>query len=389
MVTLSTTRRLAGFVFTRNMAMPRSKLAELSPVAHGALDYAELARLGLKPDELNDFSANSNPYGPHPAVLAALADALQADRLARYPDRDCLALRAALAAVDETPPETILPGNGATELIHLIALAMVKPGSRQVVIGPTFGQYAHAIRLAGGEVIEYRPPVSTPPLRLEAEAVATALRRWQPAGVWLCNPNNPTGQQWNAAELAHLRAATPEAVWIVDESYRYFTAVPTPLTGWSGDENLILLRSLTKDQALAGLRLGYVIAALAVITALRAAQPTWSVNTLAQVAGVAALQPEVLAWRDDTLTSLHRHAAKLWAGLTEWGYPVLPTATPYALVQVADAARWRERLLFQGVQVRDCASFGLPQYARIAARRPEENKRLLSAVKNLVETKQF
>lgn len=359
--------------------MPRPKLAELSPVAHGAFDYAELARLGLQPDKLIDFSANSNPYGPHPTVLTALADALQADRLARYPDRDCLALRAALAAVDETPPETILPGNGATELIHLIALALVEPGSRQVVIGPTFGQYAHAIRLAGGKVIEYRP---SPDLRFEAEAVAAALRRWQPDGVWLCNPNNPTGQQWSATELAHLRAAVPKALWVVDESYRYFTAAPTPLTGWSGDENLILLRSLTKDQALAGLRLGYVIAAPAVITALRAAQPTWSVNTLAQVAGVAALQPAVLAWRDDTLARLGRHAAELWAGLTEWGYPVLPSATPYALVQVAEAATWRERLLFQGVQVRDCAFFGLPQYARIAARRPEENERLLNAIKN-------
>lgn len=363
--------------------MPRPKLAELSPIAHGALDYAELARLGLKPDKLIDFSANSNPYGPHPTVLAALADALQAGRLARYPDRDCLALRAALAAVDETPPETILPGNGATELIHLIALALVEPGSRQVVIGPTFGQYAHALRLAGAEVIEYRPPAACPPLRLEAEIVAAALRRWQPAGVWLCNPNNPTGQQWHATELAHLRVAAPKALWVVDESYRYFTAAPTPLTGWSGDENLILLRSLTKDQALAGLRLGYVIAAPAVITALQTVQPTWSVNTLAQVAGVAALQPEVLAWRDRTLVCLRQHAAELWPGLSELGYPVLPTATPYALVQVAQTATWRERLLFQGVQVRDCASFGLPQYARIAARRPEENQRLLSAIKNL------
>jgi threonine-phosphate decarboxylase len=155
------------------------------------------------------------------------------------------------------------------------------------------------------------------------------------------------------------------------------------LTGWTGDKNLILLRSLTKDQALAGLRLGYVIAAPAIITALRTVQPTWSVNTLAQVAGLAALQPEVLAWRDDTLTCLHRHAAELWAGLAELGYPALPTATPYALVQVTDTATWRERLLFQGVQVRDCASFGLPQYARIAARRPEENERLLSAVKDI------
>jgi histidinol-phosphate aminotransferase len=364
------------------MKLSSSNLAALSPVVHGARDYGELARLGLSPDEVIDFSANSNPYGPHPAVLAAVAQALHPARLARYPDRDCLALRAAIARVDERPDETILPGNGATELIHLIALACVEPGSRHLVVAPTFGQYAHAIRIAGGDVIELRPPAASPDLRFEVEAVATAIRYWQPDGIWLCNPNNPTGQQWTAAELAHLRAADPTrpAWWIVDESYRYFAAEPTPLTAWAEGETLLILRSLTKDQALAGLRLGYVLAAPAVIRALRAVQPSWSVNTLAQVAGVAALQAPVLTWRQQTLASLRQHAAELWAGLTALGYNILPTATPYALVVVENAAGLRQQLLRHGLQVRDCASFGLPHHLRLAARRPEENERLLKAM---------
>ena len=359
-----------------------SELATLSPVVHGAPDYGELARLGLHPDEVIDFSANSNPYGPHPAVLAAVAEALEPARLARYPDRDCLALRAAIARVDEQPEETILPGNGATELIHLIALACVQPGSRHLIIAPTFGQYAHAIRLAGGQVIEVRPSAASPDLRFEVEAVAAAIRRGQPDGIWLCNPNNPTGQQWTAAELTHLRAAAPaqRAWWVIDESYRYFAAEPVPLTSWAEGENLIILRSLTKDQALAGLRLGYVRAAPAVIRALRAVQPSWSVNTLAQLAGVAALQAPVLAWRQQTLDSLRQHAAELWAGLAALGYNVLPTATPYALVAVENAAELRQQLLRRGLQVRDCASFGLSHHLRLAARRPEENERLLRAM---------
>jgi histidinol-phosphate/aromatic aminotransferase/cobyric acid decarboxylase-like protein len=181
--------------------------------------------------------------------------------------------------------------------------------------------------------------------------------------------------------LTYLRGAAPDALWIIDESYRYFAAAPTSLAGWAEGDKLILLRSLTKDQALAGLRLGYVIAAPAVITRLRAVQPTWSVNTLAQIAGVAALQEPVLTWRQHTLICLRQQAADLWASLAELGYSVLPTATPYTLVKVANAADWRRRLLCQGVQVRDCASFGLPQHVRIAARRPEENERLLIAVK--------
>jgi histidinol-phosphate/aromatic aminotransferase/cobyric acid decarboxylase-like protein len=143
---------------------------------------------------------------------------------------------------------------------------------------------------------------------------------------------------------------------------------------------LIILRSLTKDQALAGLRLGYVLAAPAVIRALRAVQPSWSVNTLAQLAGVAALQAPVLAWRQQTLDSLRQHAAELWTGLAALGYDVLPTATSYALVAVENAAELRQQLLRRGLQMRDCASFGLPHHLRLAARRPEENERLLRAM---------
>jgi histidinol-phosphate aminotransferase len=360
-----------------------STLTTLSPVVHGACDYGELARLGLPPAEVLDFSANSNPYGPHPAVLAAVRAAIDSATLGHYPDRDCLALRAAIAAADQTSSARILPGNGATELIHLLALALIEPGSRHLIAAPTFGQYAHAIRLLGGEVIEYRP--ASPQFRFEAEAVAAAIRRWQPDGIWLCNPNNPTGQQWNAAELAHLRAADPSqrAWWVIDESYRYFAAAPTPLAGWAEGDNLIILRSLTKDQALAGLRLGYVMAAPAVIAALRAAQPTWSVNALAQVAGVAALQEPVLAWREQSLDCLRRHAVELWARLTGLLYAVLPTDTTYTLVAVENAAAFRQELLQYGLQVRDCASFGLPQHVRIAARRPEENERLVATVINL------
>src|SRR6185503_20175948 len=145
-------------------------------------------------------------------------------------------------------------------------------------------------------------------------------------------------------------------------------AQPTPLSDWAEGENLIILRSLTKDHALAGLRLGYVIAAPPLIAALRAVQPTWSVNTLAQIAGTAALQAPVLAWREQTLTCLRQHAAELWDNLRQQDYRVLPTAATYTLVEVKNGAAFRQHLLRQGLQVRDCASFGLPQHVRIAAR---------------------
>jgi histidinol-phosphate/aromatic aminotransferase/cobyric acid decarboxylase-like protein len=119
------------------------------------------------------------------------------------------------------------------------------------------------------------------------------------------------------------------------------------------------------------------------IAALRAAQPTWSVNALAQVAGVAALQEPVLAWRQQSLDCLRQHAVELWARFTGLLYAVLPTDTTYTLVAVENAAALRQELLRHGLQVRDCTSFGLPQHVRIAARRPEENERLIAAIINL------
>jgi histidinol-phosphate/aromatic aminotransferase/cobyric acid decarboxylase-like protein len=143
---------------------------------------------------------------------------------------------------------------------------------------------------------------------------------------------------------------------------------------------MIIIRSLTKDHGLAGLRLGYAIARPEYIEILRAVQPPWSVNSLAQVAGVAALQPDVSTWRRQSLAQLHHHAADLWNSLSQMGFRVLPTSTTYALVEVDHAAILRRSLLAHGLLVRDCTSFGLPAYIRIAARLPEENERLLAAL---------
>lgn len=360
----------------------RSTLATLPPSIHGARDYGELARLGLSPDTVIDFSANSNPYGPHPAVLQAVAAAVSAATLARYPDRDCLALRQAIAAAEDVPIDHILPTNGASELIQLIALAFVPLGSRQLILAPTFGEYARAIHLMGGLIQEHRPPQAD--LRFKVEAIVAAIRAYWPDGVWLCTPNNPTGQQWTSAELAHLRAADPagRVLWLIDESYRYFGPAgeqqPARL-----DQNVVIIRSLTKEHGLAGLRLGYALARPELIAALRAVQPPWSVNTLAQTAGVAALQPEVLAWRAHSLAHLQRHAAELWAGLAALGLKVWPTSTPYALLEVGHAAAFRQALLAQGLLVRDGASFGLPTHVRISAQLPAENERLLVGIKTL------
>ncbi|MBP1464140.1 aminotransferase class I/II-fold pyridoxal phosphate-dependent enzyme [Candidatus Chloroploca sp. M-50] len=119
-------------------------------VVHGALDERELAALGVQPDSVLDFSSNLNPFGPPAGVRAALATLDPAP----YPDRSCVRLRQALAERHACEPEAILPGNGANELIHLVARALLHPGDSVFVIGPTYGEYAYASRLMGAHVVE-------------------------------------------------------------------------------------------------------------------------------------------------------------------------------------------------------------------------------------------
>jgi histidinol-phosphate/aromatic aminotransferase/cobyric acid decarboxylase-like protein len=271
-----------------------------------------------------------------------------------------------------------LPGNGSAELIQMIALAFAQSGSRHLIIAPTFGEYDRALYLMEGRVREFRPETG---LRFEPEAVIAAAKKYRPDTVWLCNPNNPTGQQWQADELDALQAAAPNALWIIDEAYRHFSV--QTVSAWTGAPNRLVLRSLTKDYTLAGIRLGYIVAAPEIITALRKVQIPWSVNSLAQIAGAAALQPSTRAWCEQTLADLRAHAAQLWDDLRLPGLEVCHTDTTFALINVGSAAQFRARLLSRRLLVRDATSFGLPRYVRVAARLPEENRQLVEAVRQI------
>lgn len=366
---------------TNQILTPRPVLKAIPPSIHGARDHDELARLDLHPDEVIDFSTNANPYGPAPLVLQAVQAAITAETLGSYPDRGCLALKRIIAAVDNVPTNHILPGNGTAELIQTIALAFVQPGTTHLLVTPTFGEYVRAIQLMEGLVHEYRP--ATPELRFCMDDVTTAIRSLKPASIWLCNPNNPTGQHWSTAQLAELRTAGPDALWVIDEAYQHFLAQPEPIS--TPAPNQIILRSMTKAYALAGLRLGYAVAPPAIIEVLRSVQPPWSVNSLAQIAGVAALQAPTQTWRDQTLAELRQHAHHLWHDLEGLGLNVLPTDTTFTLVEVNNATDFRRRLLKRRLLVRDATSFGLPRHVRIAARRPEENHLLVEAIRQLRE----
>jgi L-threonine-O-3-phosphate decarboxylase len=354
---------------------PRPEVIDTALAYHGALDYAELERLGLHPEDVLDFSVNSNPYGPPPAVWRALADV----PLARYPDREALALRRALAERLNVPPDRIVAGNGTAELFWLVALAFLRAGDRVLILEPTFGEYRRVAGLMGARVAAWdaRPELA---FRVEPEEVARRLGELRHRLAFVCNPNNPTGTLLPPEAIRAWADAHPDTLFVVDEAYLAFA--PEIRSALTQDvANVVVLRSMTKDYGLAGLRLGYAVGQEAVIAALRQVRPAWNVNALAQAAGVAALADE--AHLRDSMAMLRQAKAELAIALAELGLSPLPSAVHFFLVHVGDGGAFRQALLKEGILVRDCASFGLPAYVRIATRRPEENARLLAAITRL------
>jgi histidinol-phosphate aminotransferase len=348
---------------------------------HGGIGDAELRALGLRRADILDFSASTNPLGPSPRVAEALTGLAAGGDLGRYPDDGCPRLREALAVHTGCSPDQLIVANGSVEILWLLALAYLGPGDRVLVVGPTFGEYARAARIAGAAVVEWRAAEARS-FRPDPDALAAAIRRTCPRLVFLCNPNNPTGVLLDRAVVTHLLATLQEGLLVVDEAYAAFADDAPRLSPLLGDGRLVLLHSLTKDYGLAGLRLGYALGASTLIATLDRVRPPWNVNAMAEVAGLAALADEahLASARGEVVTA----RAYLVNALRHLGLRVYPPAANFLLVDVGctpvgDGQAFRSALLHYGICVRDCASFGLPSCVRIGVRTLAACARLVAA----------
>lgn len=358
---------------------PRPAVLRLKRAVHGGPDYAELAALGLRPEEALDFSANTHPFGPPAGVAPALACLGRA--LERYPDSEAGELRGRLGERLGVSPARILCGNGSAEILWLAALAYLQPGAPVLILGPTFGEYRVAAALAGAEAVEHRAREEDGFVP-DIEGALEAAHRLRPQALFLCNPNNPTGHYLGREAVARLVAALPEALVVLDEAYVSLAESPWRALDLLDRGNVLMVRSLTKDYALAGLRLGYALGREDLIAALRQVQPPWSVNAAAQAAGLAALADA--GYLEVVLRRLAEAKTYLLEGLTALGLFCQPSAAPFFLVKVGHAPTLRHQLLQRGILVRDCSSFGLTQHIRLSPRSLEDCRRLLAALKEIM-----
>lgn len=345
---------------------------------HGGLLEDELARLGLRHDEVLDVSVNVNPYGSAPVVV----EAIRAASIERYPDPTAAPARTALARWLDVPPERVVVGNGAVDLIWSLARCLVRPGDRVLVLEPTFSELRLAVAHAGARVVEHRLDPAQD-FALAPAALDATLRAHEPRLAYLCTPGNPTGKTIPVELLARLAGDHPQTTFLVDLSFSSLSE------GHRDDvvhasERIVWLRSLTKDFALAGLRVGFAVAPPPIVARIESSRPPWSVNALAQAAACATTTAEAQAFVAESRARLLCDRAELELALRRFGLRTHASRTVYTLLDLGPE-RWasvlRERLFARhAVLVRDATSFGLPHHVRLCARPRAQLQRLLQAL---------
>jgi histidinol-phosphate aminotransferase len=347
---------------------------------HGSIQPAELRRRGLDPAQVIDFSASISPLGPP----SGLWEALGRVDLTSYPDPECLELREALSGHLGVGLGQIIVGNGTTEIIHLLARAYLsfpqgRPSHSALMLSPTYGEYLGACRLVGASIARLDAH-DTAGFRWDITAAQARIASQQPGLVFVCNPNNPTGVYLPESDITRLAEAAGLAggLLVLDEAYINFVDNPWDSRPLLPRGNVVLLRSMTKDYALTGLRLGYALAAEGVIARLAAFQPDWSVNSLAQAAGLVALADA--SYLPRARQDVNRSKEFLIGHLTSLDYTVLPSSANFLLVRVGNGTIMRDRLLQQGLVVRDCTSFGIADCIRVGIRPRPDCERLAAAM---------
>lgn len=315
----------------------------------------------------SNFSSNVYNRSDRRALFDRLRE--NVEKVCHYPEPEPLSLEKAFAGLFRIGKEEVCVTNGATEAIYLAAQAF--KGEKSAVWMPAFSEYADACLLHGHKVLPFYVP----------DALPSEARL-----VWLCNPNNPTGEVRDMEMMAKLLEAHPRKIFLVDQSYEMFTLqrLFAPAEGVRFP-NLLLIHSLTKHYAVPGIRLGYVTGQAALVGLLRRQRMPWSVNSLAVEAGFYAVEEGLRPTVD--VAAYLREKERLEKALLATGIvEVWHSDTHFMLARLryGHASALKEYLVREhGILIRDASNFeGLDEhYFRIATQTPEENDQLVKAIR--------
>jgi histidinol-phosphate/aromatic aminotransferase/cobyric acid decarboxylase-like protein len=341
---------------------------------HGGPQDEELRALGIQSAQLLDFSVSTNPYGPCPGVL----EAIRAAPIDRYPDPTGRAVREVMASGLGSAADEIALGNGAAELLWALARALLRSGDGVLVVEPTFCEFRAAVRAVGARIAEWRANPGDG-FAIDLPAITRVMRAERARVVYLCAPNTPTGTTVAASEIAAWAEDSPHVSIVLDQSFlslseRFADAAARM------PANVIRVRSLTKEHAIPGVRLGYLLAPAGVVALIEQQRPAWMTSTMAQAAAMAACREP--SFVDQSRQKILADRERLACQVERLGLSTVGSTTGFFLVRTAHATALRRRLLVRHhILVRDCASFGLPDFVRLAARPEPDIERLVAALR--------
>lgn len=328
--------------------------------------------------DILDCSTNLNPLGIPPQVVAAAQSACS---LVGYPDPHCRELRQSIAVVDGVPPEQILCGNGAADLI--IRLVQGIQPRLGLITAPTFSEYGEALSRQGCQVVEHflKPEEGFDLTTKILEDITPDLDI-----CFLCTPNNPTGRCIPPELMSDIieKCSKQQVYLVVDECFLELSTGGLGLVPYlQNNPHLFLLRAFTKSYAMAGLRLGYLLCSdRDLLDKVAGCGQPWSVSTVAQHGGVAVSHcPQ---WTAQARELLAVERPLLAAGLQNLGFTVFTGEANYLLFQ--GKLGLKEALLSHGILIRSCANYsGLDgSYYRVKVGQAKENLRLLKALKEVL-----
>lgn len=330
--------------------------------------------------EVIKLASNENPIGPSPQALRAIRRALS--NLHRYPDGSGYYLKQSLARFLKLKPEQIVLGNGSNEIIELALRTFLRPGFEVLSPTPSFLVYGKAVQAMGGKSIL----VPLKRFRIDLDAI---LDRIGPRTqmIIINNPNNPTGTIIKRKEWERFLNAVPARIMILlDEAYIDFVEDPECPLGvdyLNSSQPLLVIRTFSKAYGLAGLRIGYGLTQADMADYINRVRQPFNVNSLAQAGALGALNDQV--FYENTRTLVRKGKKDLERGLERLGLFYVPSETNFILIRVPQQAQAvYEAMLKKGVIIRSMRSYDLGEYIRVNVGLPEENRRFLKVLKQVI-----
>ena len=339
----------------------------------------DLAReLGIAPGDIIKLASNENPLGPSPKALAAMRAALE--RAHFYPDGGGYYLREAIANKFGLRRENVILGCGSNEIIEFIGHAFLRPGDEVVTSDHAFAVYRLMAQLFGAQTVE---APERPGFVHDLDAILAAITP-RTRQVFIANPNNPTGTIVTADEIDSFMGRVPERVTVIfDEAYHEFLDDPPDTLRYVREgRNVVVLRTFSKIQGLANLRIGYGMASAEMIEVLQKTRQPFNANGIAQAGALAGLGDEEHQARTKAVTDEGR--AFLQGTFAQMGVEFVPSYANFVLARVGDGGAVFEALLRQGIIVRAMGSYKLPEWIRVSVGTMEENRRFIEALRQVL-----